>query len=403
MIHPDEALALIDAIESRLPTEIVALDRVLGRIPARDPVSRIDQPPFDKSTMDGFAYATVNGALAKTGDSFRLVGSIQAGAAYGSRLGPGECVRIMTGAPVPEGTIAVHRLELASASECRVVVGEHEDDPNIVRRGVNRPAGEIVFARRALKPQDIGILAANGIVAVEVVRKPRVCVLSTGDELVAAVAPRGSTDQRRGLPPAHVYDSNGPQLVAQAEATGCDARFGGIVPDDEGKLRAAIDPAARDADLVIVSGGVSAGDFDFVPAAAGAVGFRELFHGVAMKPGKPAFLGRRESCFLYGVPGNPLSAFVNFEVMIRPLIMRLCGIGYEPPMVRVRLGPAVERRRDLDRVEFLPVEIRNGIAFPVRCSGSTMLDALSGASALIRLEIGQAKAESGEEIDARLV
>jgi molybdopterin molybdotransferase len=344
--------------------------------------------------MDGFAYASADGGLARAGDSFRLVGSIAAGSAAAARLERGDCARIMTGAPVPEGAAAVHRLELASASADRVAILEPESAPNIVRRAANRPAGQPLFGRRLLRAQDLGILAANGIAEIEVVRRPIVRVLSTGDELVAA---DGSP-----LGPGRIYDSNGPQLVAQAEAAGCEASFAGIVPDDEGSLRAAIAQAAATADLVILSGGVSAGDFDFVPAASEREGFRALFRGIAMKPGKPAFLARRDSRFLYGVPGNPLAAFVNFEVLIRPLIARLCGLRYEPGTARVRLGAAISRR-EADRVEYLPVELRGGIASPLRCSGSGMLDALAGADALVRLEAGRARAEAGEEFDARLV
>jgi molybdopterin molybdotransferase len=394
VIHLDEALALIDAIEARLPTEIATLDRALGRVPAADPVSRVDQPPFDKSTMDGFAYASANGILAKAGDEFRLVRSIAAGEAPGGRLEFGECARIMTGAPVPEGAAAVHRLELADALGGRIRIVAPETEPNIARAGSNRPAGEAIFPARALRPQDIGILAANGIARIEVVRRPVVRVLSTGDELVMA---DGSA-----LGEWRIYDSNGPQLTAQAAAAGCEASFGCIVPDDEEALRAAIDEAARAADLVIVSGGVSAGDFDYAPAAAEEAGFRMMFQGIAMKPGKPAFLARREGRFVYGVPGNPLAAFVNFEVMIRPLLARLGGLRFKPARARVRMGGAISRR-DVERVEFLPVEIRDGRAFPLRCANSTMLDALARADALVRLEIGRARAEIGEELDARLV
>jgi molybdopterin molybdotransferase len=394
MIHPDEALALIEAVEIAPRTEVVGLSRALGRIAAADPVSRVDQPPFDKSTMDGFAYSNAEGRLARSGDSFRLVGSIAAGAAPPARLAPGDCVRIMTGAPVPAGTVAVHRLELASEAGGRVAIASAETAPNIVRRGANRPAGERIFPRRALRPQDIGILAANGIAEVEVVRAPVVRVISTGDELAAA--------DGTGLDAWRIYDSNGPQLVAHARVAGCEAAFLGIVPDDEARIGAAIEEAVRDADLAIVSGGVSVGDFDCVAGAAARAGFRTVFHGIAMKPGKPAFLGRRDSRFLYGVPGNPLSAFVNFEVMLRPLIARLCGYRWSPAVVRVRLGAAFART-DVERVEFVPAALRGGEAFPIGCTGSSMLDALAEADALVRVEAGRSRVEAGEELDARLV
>jgi molybdopterin molybdotransferase len=394
VIGPDEALALIDSIEVEPRTEVVPLGRALGRVPAADPVSRIDQPPFDKSTMDGFAYASAEGGLARQGDSFRLVGSIAAGEAPTARLAPGDCVRIMTGAPVPEGAVAVQRLEHAFESGGRVSIRSAEAAPNIVRRGANRPAGERLFPRRALRPHDLGLLAANGIAELEVARVPAVRVISTGSELAAADgSPLGAW---------RIYDSNGPQLVAQARAAGCEASFLGIVPDDEARIGAAIEEAAREADLVILSGGVSVGDFDYVAGAAARAGFRTMFHGVAMKPGKPAFLARRDGRFLYGVPGNPLAAFVNFEVMLRPLVARMCGYRWAPAVVRARLGAAFARS-DLERVEFAPAALRGGLAFPLRCTGSTMLDALAEADLLLRVEAGRARVEAGEELDARLL
>jgi molybdopterin molybdotransferase len=299
----------------------------------------------------------------------------------------------MTGAPVPEGASAVHRLERSEASGGRVLLSAAEDAVNIIRRGANGRSGEELLPRRPLSPQDIGLLAAGGIAEIEAVRRPRVRVLSSGDELRAA---------GRALGPGLIYDSNGPLLVAQAALAGCLASFEGIVPDDETALRDAIGAASRDADLIIVSGGVSAGDFDFVPKALERAGFSVLFRGLAMRPGMPALLGRRAGTFAYGMPGNPVSAFVNFEMMVKPLLWRLAGIVYEPRTARVRMAEAVSRV-DAERVEFLPVEIRGGLVFPLRYTGSTMLEAIVRASALVRLEIGQSGITEGSETDARLL
>jgi len=395
MIHPDEALRLIGSLECRLGAEKVAIASALGRVPVSAPVSLLDQPPFDKSTMDGFAYARAgaDGALADIGESFALVGSIAAGAAPGRPLAPGDCVRIMTGAPVPEGTRAVHRLERSEESGGLVVIAAREDAANIVRRGVNRRAGEELFPRRPLRPQDIGILASNGLAEIEVVRRPRVRVLSTGNELRAA---------GEALGPALIYDANGPLLVAQAAAAGCRASFSGIVPDDENALCDAISAASADADLVIVSGGASAGDFDFVPRALERLGFETLFRGISMRPGMPALLGRRGGCFAYGMPGNPVSAFVNFELMLKPLLAGFAGLAFDPPSMRVRMAKPVSRA-PAERVEFLPVEIGEGYAYPLRYTGSAMLDALACADALVRLEIGVSEIPQGAETLARLI
>jgi molybdopterin molybdotransferase len=393
MIHPDDAIRLIGSLDIRLGSEKIDLAAALGRVPASAPVSLVDRPPFDKSTMDGFAYRSPDGGMAGPGEAFVLVGSVAAGSPPPRPLAAGECVRIMTGAPVPEGASAVHRLERSEASGGRVLLSAAEDAVNIIRRGANGRSGEELLPRRPLSPQDIGLLAAGGIAEIEAVRRPRVRVLSSGDELRAA---------GRALGPGLIYDSNGPLLVAQAALAGCLASFEGIVPDDETALRDAIGAASRDADLIIVSGGVSAGDFDFVPKALERAGFSVLFRGLAMRPGMPALLGRRAGTFAYGMPGNPVSAFVNFEMMVKPLLWRLAGIVYEPRTARVRMAEAVSRV-DAERVEFLPVEIRGGLVFPLRYTGSTMLEAIVRASALVRLEIGQSGITEGSETDARLL
>jgi len=393
LLHPDDALRLIDSIDLRLPPERVALAAALGRIPLRDAVSLLDQPPFDKATMDGFAYAIAGGGLAETGDSFALVGLSAAGAPPSPALSPGQCVRIMTGAPVPEGACAVHRVELAEVEGDRVRIAAREIEANIRRRGDNSRAGAELFPKRPLRPQDLALLAANGIVEIEVAKRPRAVVVSTGDELEAA------GDQ---LAPGRIYDSNGPLLVAQAAAFGCEASFGGIVDDDEEALREAIASAAERADLVLVSGGVSAGDFDFVPRAFERCGFSPLFRGLAMRPGRPAMLARRGAVLGYGMPGNPVAAFVNFEVLVKPLLRRISGHGYEARIEPARLASALSRR-ETDRVEFLPVSLARGVAAPLRYTGSTMLDVLARADAFVRLEIGQADIAGGTEVDARRI
>jgi molybdopterin molybdotransferase len=392
-MHPDDAIRLIESLDVRLPSETVSLADALGRVPVLTPVTLLDQPPFDKSTMDGFAYASAEENLADTGDSFILAGTAAAGSPPRPPLAAGECLRIMTGAPLPKGTFAVHRLERSEVSDGRVRILAREDEVNIARRGANSREGEELFPLRPLRPQDIALLAANGIANIEVIRRPRVRVLSTGNELRAA---------GQSLCPGLIYDSNGPQLVAQAAAFGCDAIFGGIVSDDEDALRDAIVQAAEHADLVIASGGVSAGDLDFVPMAMERAGFSALFRALAMRPGMPALLCRRGAVFAYGMPGNPVSSFVNFELVVKPLLMRFSGLRYEPRLETARMGKAVSRR-DAGKIEFLPVRLEGGIAYPLRYTGSTMLDVLARADALIRLEAGQCEAAEGTEVHARRI
>ncbi len=391
MTHPDEALALIARQEvSILPEEpeAVPLARALGRVLARDLPATIDQPPFDKSAMDGFAWGGT------PSDSFRILGTLAAGRVEDRHLAPGDCVRIMTGAPLPPGAERVQRVEWTEETDGRVRFIRRESSDNVIRRGVNQKSGDLLLGRRILRPADIGILASSGYASVPVQRKPVVGILSTGDELRTPGEP---------LAPGTIYDSNGPQLAAQAAAAGCEVRSYGRFPDEPEALEAAVRTALGECDLVLLSGGVSMGDFDYVPRVLARNGVQKIFHNLAMKPGKPTYLGRRGNVFALGLPGNPVSTFVNFELMAKAVLALLRGLPPEVPVVRARLAVEVSRR-DAERVEFLPARLDSGGEIrALRYSGSSMLGVLAEANALLRLEIGQKILERGAQIDARLL
>lgn len=390
MMHPDDALALIARQEvSILPeeSESVPLERALGRVLARDVYATVDQPPFDKAAMDGFAWG------GEPRESYGIARTIAAGEYPDLSLLPGECVRIMTGAPLPPGSDRIQRVEWTEEAEGRVRFTTRESSDNVIRRGENQRAGDLLLGRRVLRPADIGILASSGYARVPVQRKPVVGVISTGDELRTPGEP---------LEPGAIYDSNGPQLAAQAASAGCEVRSYGRFPDRPEALDAAVRTALSECDLVLLSGGVSMGDFDYVPQVLERNGVKKVFHNLAMKPGKPTYLGRRGNVFVLGLPGNPVSTFVNFEIMAKAILARLRNLPPDPPILRARLAEGVTRR-DTDRVEYLPARHSGGEIRALRYSGSSMLSVLSEANALLRLEIGQKTLEPGAEIDARLL
>lgn len=390
MMHPDDALALIARQEvSILPeeSESVPLERALGRVLARDVYATVDQPPFDKAAMDGFAWG------GEPRESYGIARTIAAGEYPDLSLLPGECVRIMTGAPLPPGADRIQRVEWTEEAEGRVRFTTRESSDNVIRRGENQKAGDLLLGRRVLRPADIGILASSGYARVPVQRKPVVGVISTGDELRTPGEP---------LEPGAIYDSNGPQLAAQAASAGCEVRSYGRFPDRPEALDAAVRTALSECDLVLLSGGVSMGDFDYVPQVLERNGVKKVFHNLAMKPGKPTYLGRRGNVFVLGLPGNPVSTFVNFEIMAKAILARLRNLPPDPPILRARLAEGVTRR-DTDRVEYLPARHSGGEIRALRYSGSSMLGVLSEANALLRLEIGQKTLEPGAEIDARLL
>ncbi|MCX7029498.1 MAG: molybdopterin molybdotransferase MoeA [Spirochaetes bacterium] len=387
MIDLDEALALV-ARTPRDPAEAaVPLAEALGRVLARTVTSPIDSPPFDKSAMDGFAVAADDDA-----PEFRILDTVAAGAGPGRPMQRGECARIMTGAMLPPGTGRVIRKEYVEERAGTVRLLRPEPGSNVIRRASNLSQGDALLGPKVLVPQDIGILAASGLAEVPVAVPPQAAVLCTGPEI-------RTPGERLG--PGQIYNSNGPQLAAQLAAMRCPCREFGTVADEPAALSRAISAALDACGLLLLTGGVSAGDFDFVPGCLEELGADILFHGVAVKPGKPTLFARRGGTWIFGLPGNPVSTFVIFEVFVRPFLYRRMGIDWTPRTVRGTLGAAV-RRRSTERTEFLPVTVRQGVVMPVSFHGSAHLNAFGGADGMIRVEKGVAEVARGTEIDARL-
>jgi molybdopterin molybdotransferase len=415
LLHPDAALRLVlDAARGLRPagpaTESLVLAELLGRhFPGRLP-ALVDQPPFDKSAMDGFAWAA-RGSFADPGP-LRVVLSIAAGVDTTALppLGPGTCARIMTGAPLPRGADAVQRVEwtreeAGEDGSSFVSFTAAEAVSNVIARGENQRTGDLLLSPRVLRAQDIGILASSGLGAIEVARRPIVGVISTGDELCSPGLDSGEAGS--ALPPGAIYDSNGPQLAAQAASAGCELRRYGIVRDDPLLLAAAVDKGLAECDVLLVSGGVSMGDFDYVPKTLLAAGVEKVFHGLAMRPGKPTFFGRRGDRTVFGLPGNPMSTFVNFEVLVLPHLLARMGLVREPRLVSALLATPL-RRRETDRVEFLPARLEAAgeggfVARPLAYHGSSMLAVLATADCLLRMDLGVDALEAGRRIDVRLI
>ncbi len=404
LLHPDEALRIVLETAPGLALESVPLGEALGRVLPSGLLSLIDHPPFDKSAMDGFAWRPSGSAKSPIAP-LRLASTVAAGSVAARALRDGECARIMTGAPLPEGSSAVQRVEWSriagqdpDGAEL-VAFTREEEVTNVILRGENLRAGEPLLGPRLLAPQDIGILASSGYGSVSVARRPVVGIVSTGDEL------RGCAEALGG---AGIYDSNGPQLAAQARAAGAVARFMGIVGDEPGALAALLGKALDSCDVVIVSGGVSMGDFDYVPRTLEALGVKRLFHRIAMRPGKPTWFGARGDKAVFGLPGNPVSTFVNFEVLVKPHLLARMGLRDEARILRVRMG-ADFSRRESDRVEFLPARLsREGArpmetATPLLYHGSSMLNVLAVADCLLKVDLGVGKLEEGGIVDARLL
>jgi molybdopterin molybdotransferase len=346
MLSVEEALARLLAQAHRIAdVESVSTLAAHGRVLAQPLVSALDVPPMDNSQMDGYALRCADVTAVPT--TLTVTQRIAAGH-VGTPLAPGTAARIFTGAPVPQGADAIVMQEVATFAGDRVTINEVPQPGAWIRRaGLDVQQGSTVLpAGHRLRPQDCGLAASIGVADLAVVRRPRVAVFFTGDELVMPGEP---------LPPGRIYNSNRFVLRGLLERLGCDVNDLGIIPDDFERTRRAFVEAAARADLIVTSGGVSVGEEDHVKPAVQAEGSLDLWQ-IAMKPGKPLAFGEVRGAPFIGLPGSPVSSFVTFLLFARPFILRRQGVDDVVPR-------ALPLRADFDlakgdkRREFLRVRV----------------------------------------------
>jgi molybdopterin molybdotransferase len=374
LISVAEAHARLMRLFAPLGTEEVPLTEAAGRVLARDVVAARAQPPFAASAMDGYA---IRSADADAGARLRVVGTSAAGARFAGSVGPGEAVRIFTGAPVPEGTDAILIQEDADADEGGIVVRDGRDHERHIRpAGGDFHPGARVVAPCRLGPADLALLAAMNADRVTVARRPVVALIPTGDELVMPGEVPG---------PDQIVSSNGVGLKALLEAAGAVARILPIARDTPESLAATFGLAAG-ADLIVTLGGASVGDFDLVQKTALAHGLALDFYRVAMRPGKPLLAGTLEGVPLVGLPGNPVSAMVTGAVFLRPAVARMQGLPGDmaaplPARLGCDLGP------NGPRMHFMrATAVRDGGGWrctPAERQDSSLLSVLAAANALL--------------------
>src|SRR5258706_1058335 len=383
-------------------SSISAAERVL----ASDIAAAYDLPLFNNSSMDGFAIRSADSSTAEARVTLRVVADIPAGSAPKVTLAKGEAARIMTGAQVPAGADAVIPVEdtVFNSREAGTTAPETvsftknvKAGKNVSQRGTDLHAGEFVLQKgRALKPQDLGLLAMLGFANVEVFKKPRVALLSSGDELVEVDAP---------LEPGKIHDSNTYMLAALVERTGAEVVRLGIAKDTRESVTALFEKAVTEkVDLILSSAGVSVGAFDYIKEVIESQGALDFWR-VNMRPGKPLAFGNYRGINFIGLPGNPVSAFVGFEVFVRPVLETLSGRSDGSRLkVRVRCEKDIESD---GRESYLRAKIReeNGayLAGLTGHQGSGNLLSLVQADALLIIPAGVKCVPAGQEVEALLL
>jgi len=377
----DEAIAhVLREVPEPSPVEM-PLGDASGHVLAQDVLADADMPAFDRSAMDGYAVRSADAASA--GAKLRRVGESRPGGAPLTRsIEAGECAAIYTGGAVPPGADAVVMVERTREGggvvELAVAVRAGE---NVRRQGEDARRGETLLERgQTMRPQEVAVCAFVGAHRVRVYAPPAVAVLASGDELVTHDATPGA---------GQIRDSNAPMLVAQVARAGARGEYLGRIADDRAATSAVIEAAAARAGVVLITGGVSMGKYDYVAPVLEEIGFAGGFHRVKVKPGKPVWFGRRGAVLAFGLPGNPVSAFVLFEVLVRPALHRLAGRAPGPRFEDRVLagGPASPN----DREQLVPARVGDdGRVTLLEWSSSADLVELARAGVLARIAPGRA-------------
>jgi len=393
MISISEAIQIVISQIAQLPAQEIAIDLSHGRILAEDIVADTDLPPFDRAQMDGYAVRAAD--VANVPASLRIVGESAAGAGWHHEMKAGEAVRIMTGAPVPTGADAVQQVELTRENDSQVeILAPVELGRSIVRQASEIKSGETVLrAGEEINAAMIATLASFGYAKVKVSRRPRVAVMATGSELV-------DVDQKPGQD--QIRDSNNYTIEAYATMSNAVVERLPLAGDDTEELKRQISRAAEHTEVLITSGGVSMGVYDFTKAALKELGAELFFERVALRPGKPTVFARLGDTLVFGLPGNPVSVSVTFNLFVRTALRAMQG-AKETTLPVEHAVLARNLKGSIDRESYLPATLRTDekgmlLAQPLKWGGSSDFVSFARATALINLPAGAGIIESGTSV-----
>lgn len=387
MISFEEAYNIVMNSTFRTGSEVIPFTEASGRILAEDVYSDTDLPPFNRSAVDGYACRRKD-----LSEELEIVEIIAAGREPVKAVKAGQCSKIMTGAIVPEGcdiVFMVEESELIPSGKVRFTGRNPKQNISFCGEDVRR--GDLVLEKsRPLLPQDIAILASVGHVSVGVSKKPEVAIISTGDEIIEP--------EKKPLR-SQIRNSNAYQLLSQVSHSGGTGKYYGIAPDIGSLAFDIISKAISENDIVILTGGVSMGDFDFIPSFLEKAGVKILFNRVNVQPGKPTTFGVHPDALVFGLPGNPVSSFIQFETLIKPLIHKMTGSSWRQRSFSLPMGADYERK-SASRMGWIPVKLNEmNEIMPVEYHGSAHITSLSLSDGIIAIMPEIKKLEKGKQVD----
>jgi len=391
MISFETAIQIISEINYISEIEIVDIKNCLGRVLAENVVSDINMPPFDKSAVDGYACRKDD-----IKNELTVIETIQAGYVPQKTISKNQCSKIMTGAIVPKGAEMVLMVEdIEKITENTIIYKSEKSKENICFFAEDFKENDLLLEKNnIITASHIGVMATVGYVNIKVYKQPKISIISTGNEIIEP-----------NLKPelSQIRNSNGYQLIALCQKIGINPNYLGIVEDTEESTRIFLKKAMEKSDLIIFTGGVSMGDYDFVPKILKEFGFEIKFNHLSVQPGKRTLFANYENKFCIGLPGNPVSTFVQFELLAKILIYKMQANNYITKIFRLPLAENYFRKRQ-DVKSFVPVKIGfDGKVVPIDYHGSAHLNALAYADGFMEINIGIQKIEEGEIVNVRQI
>lgn len=389
MISIKDARVIMDGHKFQPEVEFVKIFDSIGRILAEDVYSKIDMPPFDKSAMDGYAIYSTDDS-----EKFKVIEVIAAGSFPKDEIKRGECSKIMTGAAVPKGADMVLKVELTEERGGYMYPKGREGVKNICYLGEDIKKGELVLSKGIkVNASSIGVIASMGIDKVSVYKRAKIGLVTTGTEIV---------EPGNELKEGQIYNSNAYSIFTQLKETGAEVEYYGIVDDKMDKTKETLAKVIESSDIIVISGGVSRGDFDFVPEVLESLGVKIHFNRVAIKPGRPTTFGTVKNRAVFGLPGNPVSTFVITEVFVKSMVYRMMGHKYSPFESQGILKDDYRRKKS-GRSSYIPVVYKNGEVRVPEYHGSAHLGALPNANGLLLIEKGVNEIKRGTIVNVRQI